>query len=87
MESWPHCRSFVRDVVMEIYEGNGGKEDSMFLEITCVIYLFISGLFVGMLVLWFFFLLNQLLTGFICKEHDVLINSKNTKLFAELWHF
>lgn len=51
MESWAHCRSFVRDVVMEIYEGNGGKEDSMFLEITCVIYLFISGLFVGMLVL------------------------------------
>lgn len=76
---------------MELYEGNGRKEKGQYVLRNYLCYLFISGLFVGLL----FWCLVGL---FVClkatpdrllfaKKHDVLINSRNTELFVELRHF
>lgn len=58
-----------------------GKEDTMYLEIIHVIYLFL-------VCLLFCFFLKATPDGLLfAKKHDVLINSRNTELFVELWHF
>lgn len=57
-------------------EMEGGKEDSMHLEIIHVIYLITACLLIFVVWFWGFFSFKTALKVLIAKKHDVFINSR-----------
>lgn len=68
---------------MESYEGNERRERGQYMPRNYSCYLFVCGV-----AFFFFFLIKATPDSLVfTKKHHVLINSGNTELFVEPWHF